>query len=86
MSIYFIQEQNNSEGLIKIGLSGKPQRRLKSMQTNSPVLLEIFVTLPGNEQLEEKLHEMFAENRIRGEWFKPSQKLIAFIDLAIDWH
>ena len=85
MSIYFIQEFQNSSGLIKIGLSVNPEGRLKGMQVNSPVLLGILETLPGSDDVEAKLHEKFVRDRVRGEWFNASESLLNFIEEAIGW-
>lgn len=74
--IYFIRAQT---GDIKIGYSATPERRLSSMQTGSPVSLELVALIPGSKQDERHLHEQFAGQRNRGEWFTPSAELDALI-------
>lgn len=55
---------------VKIGVSGNPARRLRDLQTASPLELELLATVPGGQELEQVLHIWFAELRVRGEWFR----------------
>jgi hypothetical protein len=67
---YLIQSIDG--GPVKIGFTrGNPDDRLKSIQTNSPDELRIIARLPGID-LEPILHERYAADRIRGEWFDGS--------------
>lgn len=76
--IYFVQGEDG--GPIKIGWAVDPMRRLQSIQTNSPVPLRNVALIKGTTRTRErKIHEQFAECRIRGEWFEPTFELIAFI-------
>ena len=75
--IYFMQSDN---GQIKIGYTdGTPEERLKSLQTGCPFLIRILGTIEGDLGTEKSLHDKFAEDRLAGEWFKPSLKLMRFI-------
>lgn len=75
--IYFIQ----AEGLghIKIGFTDHDDtlQRLVQLQTGSPVPLRLLGTIPGTLNDEKTLHRRFASDRVQGEWFKPSTKLLA---------
>lgn len=78
-SVYFIRAA--ASGLIKIGVAGSPASRLKALQTASPVDLTLIATIPGVGQADEsRLHELFAEERVRGEWFQPSARLLAYVE------
>lgn len=77
--IYFIQEENNREGLIKIGYSVNPYGRLKQIQGMSPIRLEIIKLLEGDTNLEYFLHNEFSDLRVQGEWFSPGKKLQLFM-------
>lgn len=68
-----------SSGLVKIGHSGDPDRRIRSLQRSSGESLSILVTMPGGEALEERLHEMFAAHRRHGEWFHPAPEVLEFV-------
>jgi|GEM_PF-3493394 len=74
--IYFI----SSGEFIKIGIANNPKQRLRDLQTASPVKLKIIYTIPGTENLEKILHEIFNEYRECGEWFRYEGGLKSFVD------
>lgn len=76
--VYFVQARHL--GLIKIGFSGNPQKRLRSLKTGSPDELSILKVIKGSPRLEAELHRRFVSDRVRGEWFKPSPALLSFIE------
>lgn len=77
--VYFVQGQLT--GLIKIGFTEQDvNSRISSMQTGSPDRLKLLGMLPGSRVAEVKLHRRFAEDRDHGEWFRPSEALLEFID------
>lgn len=63
--------QAGDDGLVKVGHSADPQRRLAALQTGSGESLTIRATLRGANQ-EPLLHDIFAHLRRRGEWFDPA--------------
>ncbi len=77
--IYFVA----AEGLghIKIGYTGGEDVgvRLADLQTASPVPLKLLSTIPGTMEDEKDLHRRFASARVCGEWFKPTNELLALI-------
>ena len=73
---YFIQHQPS--GLIKIGISQNPVKRLASLQTSSPDKLILLGWTVGN--LEIKLHQKYKSLRGRGEWFKPNKEMLLWIN------
>lgn len=77
--VYFIQAGRH--GLIKIGKTkGRVKDRLAQLQTGSAEELRLLITIPGYSKREQELHTRFRHARERGEWFRPSQELLAFID------
>ena len=58
--------------LVKIGFSQTPHSRLNTLQTGSPVELELFATWRGTEGDERELHSILAEFRTMREWFSLS--------------
>lgn len=69
--VYFI-----TDGVaIKIGVSEKPDLRLKGLQTSHHAPLSILGTADGGYSLEADLHGLFADSRLSGEWFSDSQAL-----------
>jgi len=60
---------------VKIGCSATPVKRLRSVEIWSPVELELVASAPGNNCHEWTLHQMFATDRLHGEWFAESERL-----------
>lgn len=75
--VYFIKAK--TLGFIKIGRSHDVNTRLVQLQSTSPDELELLGSMPCVERTESILHEDFDEDCVRGEWFKSSEKLLAFI-------
>lgn len=63
---YFIQAENG--GLIKIGKTVNPKRRLERMQTQCPIKLKFLYIIDGD--IEKTLHEQFDEYRVHHGWFQ----------------
>ncbi len=76
--VYFIQM--GEKGPIKIGQSANPELRLASLQTANPAALNLLWVYEGDEYTEQNIHGIFKKDRIRGEWFKPSEELTTFIE------
>lgn len=55
--------------LVKIGRSVHPERRLRELQGNSVLPLQLLWSTPGGNQMERGLHQHFASKRGVGEWF-----------------
>lgn len=68
----------NSEGYVKIGFSGNPEKRLAQLKTgcHSAVLLYKFI---GTMQDEKHLHALFSNKKISNEWFSLSNQDIELI-------
>jgi hypothetical protein len=69
---------------IKIGYTrgladGTPHGRISTMQSNCPLTLKLRATLPGGYADERELHVRFSDDWIRGDWFRASPELRAFI-------
>ncbi len=75
--VYFIQPING--GPIKIGWSSDVKRRLAALNSAHPYELTILGTIRGSVRDERRLHHRFSSGRLQGEWFEPSEELLAFI-------
>jgi hypothetical protein len=72
--IYFIETQDRK---IKIGFSDQVGKRIQQLASNvGPVTL--LATQPGDRAVEALLHEMFADERLHGEWFEASPRLLRY--------
>jgi hypothetical protein len=76
MAVYFIKGETT--GLIKIGRSLKVSQRLIELQVGSPDILTVLAVLvdEGNDG---PFHRRFEADNDHGEWFRPSETLMAFI-------
>lgn len=77
--IYFIEASYAKTKFIKIGYSANPKTRLRNLQSSCPLPLKLLGCRPGNEADEHSLHFQFRRHRVRGEWFRPHQDLLATI-------
>ena len=77
--VYFIQAGSN--GAIKIGFTEDQDinKRLIQLQTGNPEKLNVLKLIKGTKATEKKLHKLFKEYRLYGEWFAPNRDLYNFI-------
>ena len=67
-------------GPIKLGKSNDPDRRLRDMQTMSPMPLELIHQADETESINEKdLHRIFAGSRLHGEWFEIDRETVKIV-------
>lgn len=72
--VYFFQRGEG--GPIKIGATNDLARRFKELQTGcAEPLLVLGVAILGGRSMERRLHDLFADDRLNGEWFRPSELL-----------
>jgi hypothetical protein len=72
--LYFIR--NPLVGYIKIGISSNVPQRLKALEFSCGMSLELLRVIPNQGIAESCLHDLFAESRIKGEWFSPTAELV----------
>lgn len=77
--LYFIQ-QGDSTGPIKIGISKNPKKRLHTLQIGNAVPLTLLAIHKGTFADEQKIHQIFKEHHIQGEWFDAALPLLMFIE------
>lgn len=79
--IYFVQAEELR--LIKIGVCDRPERRLRELSAMCPDELTVLGVQYCDDfgRLEEQLHAKFADDRVRGEWFLPSRRLLRHIQI-----
>ena len=54
--------------------------RMRTIQRGSPVPLQLLGVLSdGSYQNEQAVHQQFAQDRLHGEWFSPSKRLLTYI-------
>lgn len=71
---YFIQRQ---DGPVKIGAAVDVFQRMAALQTASPEPLRLIgVIILGGYRMERYLHGLLADDRIGGEWYAPTQRVL----------
>ena len=71
----FVYAIESRDGLVKIGRSKNPNRRVRSIQTisgNSSSAFNIFGEFQNCHLVESDLHEKFRLSNVDGEWFRVS--------------
>lgn len=69
--VYYVQ----FNGRIKIGFTTNLEERLTVIPHDRVLAVE-----PGGCEVERKRHRQFADERVTGEWFEPSERLLAHIN------
>lgn len=77
--VYFIVAKGLNR--VKIGYSCDPTRRLRELNTASPVELIIHRRMVGNEQIEKELHSRFSKYRIKNEWFQFHNEIKSYANI-----
>jgi hypothetical protein len=75
MYTYFIQGASHTP--VKIGKANDVSKRLIALQTSHYEELRVLLVLEGDREAE--LHLRFSADRIRGEWFRWSHEIEAFV-------
>lgn len=76
--VYFIKPVF-FDGPIKIGYSRHPKARLGAMMAQSPIALEVVLTIPGDMELETNIQQCFADCHSHREWFRAEPRLVEAI-------
>jgi hypothetical protein len=75
--VYFIKPRFSST--VKIGTTKRLSTRLNALQTAASEPLDLLATIPGSSELERRLHEIFDQYRLNGEWFSCGPGLQTFL-------
>lgn len=73
--VYFVQWKGG--GPLKIGVTKDIKKRLIELQNGSAIELRLVDTVPGDRDLEQRIHLELSRHRIRGEWYLPGGALVA---------
>jgi hypothetical protein len=75
--IYFVQCEATK--LVKIGVTNDVRRRMAMLATGSAAPLKLLGIAEGDAEAESDLHQRFAAQRVRGEWFQIDAEIDAEI-------
>lgn len=85
--IYFIGTPCGE--FVKIGYTRDLYPRFSGIQTGNPHKLEILFVILGDRELEVELHQSCGVDRVRGEWFRITDRVRAVMEearkMAIDY-
>ena len=65
--VYLVVNQAGTQ--VKIGLSTRPERRVRTLSTGNAAPLHLLCYVVGGRSLEKALHNKFKQHRIRNEWY-----------------
>ena len=78
--IYFIR----TDGFAKIGCTRNIKSRLSELQVSNPHDLNVMGLFHGGFKKEEELHKLFADDRVRGEWYYLSDEIKEYVKSQYD--
>lgn len=81
--VYFIGMEGDKSA-VKIGFASKLEDRVATLQTSSHHELKVLAAIKGTAKFEKELHRKFAADHIRGEWFRRTEAIEAFIAASTD--
>jgi hypothetical protein len=64
---------------VKIGTCANVKSRLQGIQSGMPGRVRVHYVTPGGRALESELHNLFAADRVTGEWFRYSTAIREWI-------
>lgn len=67
-----------SDGLVKIGTSKTPEKRIKEVAARCKSKMVALRTMEGGHQHERWVHQHFSANRVTGEWFHFATAMMTF--------
>lgn len=79
--IYFLF----ADSMVKIGFSKTPTARTSQLQTAMPLQLTALVILPGERQLDKKLHALFSKDHSHREWFRASDGIRRLVQRSVSF-
>lgn len=80
MTVYFARDKLN--GLVKIGFSASPERRLQMIQSKEGRDLEVLAFIDGGREVEKMLHEQLRSSQAEYEWFNWTPEVQNAVDAA----
>lgn len=79
----YVYLMRHTNGLTKIGFSSNPKAREKTLQAEDP-RLEMICYFQADMDVERRLHSIFQELRVRGEWFRLEERHVEWIRFIWD--
>lgn len=77
-AVYFVKDTLN--GNIKIGYSSTLRTRIAGIKSGDGSNIELLFIIHGDKDTENYYHTKFYHDHIIGDWFRPSEDLMKFIN------
>jgi hypothetical protein len=82
LDLAYILQADTPDGLIKIGQSGAPEKRLVQISQSVPFQIRPICILSDGRHTERELKEALRPAKVKGEWYEPDDNLIRFLEKA----
>lgn len=80
--VYFLLAKDT--GMVKIGKTTSPKKRITCLRTMSPVKLEVVALVRAHDYHEAMIHKALSKYRAHGEWFRMEGDVIDLIKKAAE--
>lgn len=81
--VYFVQA--GDAGPVKIGVSADVDKRITELQVSAPSELRLLAVISdAGADVERRLHTEYADELMRGEWYRPCERLMALVQKVND--
>jgi hypothetical protein len=77
--VYVIRSDKSGQPLLKIGTTTDLHRRLNELRRRTQGTVTLLATWPGDDTLERQLHHLCRADLVAGEWFRPSDQVLALV-------
>lgn len=77
--LYTLIGMEGDNSVVKIGFATKVNDRRSTLQTSSDRELKVLLSIKGTRDKEKEVHQRFAADHIRGEWFRRTEAIENFI-------
>ncbi len=68
---------------VKIGTTRTPRARASNLGVGNPNPVELIVAVPAPAGLEQILHDLLIQHRLRGEWFDAADPVLVLCELLL---
>jgi len=75
--VYFAEDTQTNN--IKIGFTSNLPQRLRKLKNANHTKIRLLAVVPGNNKLEQALHDKFQSCQVQGEWYKQTAELNFYI-------
>jgi hypothetical protein len=75
--IAYVAQAASPGGMVKVGRSTNPVRRIAQIAQNAPFTLRPICFIDHGAKTESDLKQRLADSRVKGEWFEPTDDLVA---------